>query len=57
MQSYLEDCTIDDLQHAANWAEAGSYLETITLDSLTVHVPFLKYMLARCQGHAWPMRI
>ena len=57
MQSYLEDRTTDDLQHAANWAEAGSYLETITLDSLNVHVPFLKYMLFRCQGHAGPMCI
>ncbi|DBA78406.1 TPA: hypothetical protein ACH3X2_007903 [Trebouxia sp. C0005] len=40
MQTYIEDTSVDDLHHAANFTAVASYLETITLESLEVHVPF-----------------
>ncbi len=42
MQRILDDTTDDDLQHAANWAEVASYLDTITMDNMNVHVPLLR---------------
>ncbi len=40
MQTYVEDTSVDDLHHAANFTAVASYLETITLENLKVHVPF-----------------
>ncbi len=40
MQTYVEDTSVDDLHHAANFTAVASYLETITLENLEVHVPF-----------------
>lgn len=34
----MEDTSIDDLQHAANWTAVTGYLETVTLDTLEVHI-------------------
>ena len=38
LQAYIEDTSIDDLQHAANWTAVAGYLETVTLDTLEVHI-------------------
>lgn len=40
MQAVVEDTSVDDLQHAANWTAVATYLETITLATLDVHLPF-----------------
>ena len=40
MQTYVEDTSVDDLHHAANFAAVASYLAAITLENLEVHVPF-----------------
>ena len=41
MQAVIEDTSVCDLQHAANWTDLIHYLEGITIDSLDVHVPLL----------------
>lgn len=41
MHVVLEDTSVHDLQHAANWADAVRYLETIRSEDLNVHVPLL----------------
>ena len=38
----IEDTSMSDLQHSANWAELVLYLEGITERDLDVHVPFLR---------------
>ena len=42
MRVLLEDLSLDDLQNAANWAEVATYLTTITVDDLNLHVPLIK---------------
>ena len=41
-QEIIEDTSMSDQQHAANWAEVVLYLESITEHDLDVHVPFLR---------------
>ena len=41
MQLILEDTSVDDLQHAANWTDAVRYLDSIRLEDLKAHVPFM----------------
>ncbi len=40
MHTYVEDTSVDDVHHAANFAAVARYLATITGESLEVHVPF-----------------
>ena len=39
MQAILEDTSYEDLQYAANWADAVRYLESISINDLSRHVP------------------
>ena len=41
VQSLLEDISVDDIQHAANWQEVVKYLTSITMETVHVHVPLL----------------
>lgn len=41
VQSLLEDTSVDDFQHAANWQEVVKYLTSITMETVHVHVPLL----------------
>ena len=45
MQTILEDASCDDLQHAANWADAVRYLEGITSNDVGRHVPLPQAVL------------
>ena len=40
-QQLLEDTSVDDLQHAANWEEVVRYASTITMETIHDHVPLL----------------
>ena len=40
MQTDVEDTSVDDVHHAANFTAVARYLATITCESLEVHVPF-----------------
>ena len=40
-QELLEDTSVDDLQHAANWEEVVRYATTITMETIHDHVPLL----------------
>ena len=41
MQELLDDTSVDDLQHAANWEEIVRYATTITMETIHDHVPLL----------------
>ena len=41
MQELLEDTSVDDLQHAANWEQVIAYAKTVTLANIHEHVPLL----------------
>ena len=40
-QSLLEDTSVDDFQHAANWQEVAQYLTTVTSDNVHSHCRLL----------------
>lgn len=42
VQALLEDTSVDDIQHAANWQEVVKYLTTIKLEDLSHHTPLLQ---------------
>ena len=42
MRILLEDTTLDDLENAANWAKVATYLTTITVQDLNLHVPLIQ---------------
>ena len=43
VQALLNDTSLDNLQHAANWEDVINYLTTITTDNYHGHVPLLKH--------------
>lgn len=45
MQAILEDTSCEDLQFAANWADAVRYLDTITSNDSSRHVPLPRAVL------------
>ena len=42
VQDLLNDESKSDLQHAADWQQVITYLDTVTVSSLEVHVPLLQ---------------
>lgn len=42
IQELMNDTSLDNLQHAANWEEIISYLKSITMDNYHGHVPLVK---------------
>ena len=41
LQELLDDTSVDDLQHAANWEQVVTYASTITMQTINGHVPLL----------------
>ena len=41
VQTLLDDTSVDDFQHAANWQEVVQYLTNINLDTVHTHIPLL----------------
>ena len=41
VQSLLDDTSVDDFQHAANWQEIAQYLTTVTSDNVHSHCRLL----------------
>lgn len=44
MQELIDDTSVDDLQHAANWEEVLTYLKTIAMQNLHEYVPVIGRM-------------
>lgn len=41
MHLLLNDTSVDDFQHAANWQEVVQYLATITMENVYAYIPLL----------------
>lgn len=41
MQALLDDTSVDDFQHDANWQDLSRYLASITMQNVQAHVPLL----------------
>ena len=42
VQDLLNDESKSDLQHVADWQQVITYLDTVTVSSLEVHIPLLQ---------------
>ena len=43
MQTFIEDTSVSDLQHAADWADVEHYLQGITEENMNIHLPLLQH--------------